>query len=184
MKISQTASCPCCKKAKDQSKIQKTIQLFPFDGAFKAVEQSWADSFLQIANSRYNLYQWACDACIQARSAILGKPNRQKYTFKSPMDAATPFLAYFDKRYTCQGCKNKFTFSKSEQQFWYEELQFVVYSKPIHCQACRKEKRDIKQLNTQLSNLLKDGLPETATALEEVAAIYQKMGATEKEKSI
>ncbi len=182
MKTLQKTTCPCCKKTKDKSKIQRTIQLFPFNGAFKATEQSWTDSFLQVTNNYKDLYQWACDTCLKDGSAILGKPAKQNYTFKSPMDTAAPFLAYFDKRYTCQQCKDKFVFTKSEQQYWFEGLQFVVYSKPIHCTTCRKEVRGMKKLNTELSNLLKDGPPKTVAALEQVAAIYKEMGATEKEK--
>lgn len=182
MKGSQKIQCPCCKQIIDKSGIQHTIQLFPFNGAFKAIEQSWADSFLQVTNAYKDFYQWACDTCLKKGMAILGKPAKQNYTFKNPADTAAPFLAYFDKRYTCQQCKNKFVFTKSEQQYWFEELKFVVYSKPIHCPTCRKEVRGMKQLNTQLSNLLKDGPPQTVAGLEQVAEIYKKMGASEKEK--
>lgn len=182
MKILSKITCPCCKKARNKSKIQSIIQLFPFNGAFKAVEQSWTDSFLQIINSYKDFYQWACDTCIQERKAILGKPAKQNYTFKNPMDTATPFLAYFDKKYSCKKCEDKFVFTKAEQQHWYETLQFIVYAKPIHCPACRKEIRDGKYLNTQLSNLLKNGQPKTAAELEQIATIYKEMGEIEKAK--
>jgi len=182
MKNFQKAICTCCSRAKDNTEVQQTTQLLPFDGSFRAVGQSWADSFIQICNSCLGFYQWACDTCIDEGKAILADPAKQKYTFKYPWDTATPFLAYFDKKRTCRKCKSSFIFSKSEQQFWYEELQFVVYSTPVHCKSCRKETRAKKQLNTQLSKLLKDGQPTTLEELEQVAEIYKKMGLIEKWK--
>ena len=75
-----------------------------------------------------------------------------------------------------------FTFSKKEQQYWYEELRFFIEAKAVHCAACRKQIRAKNRLNTRLSNLLKNGDPEKAKDLEVIALLYKEMGKIEKWK--
>ena len=162
-KSTQKAFCPCCKKSIEQSQTKKTnaanLGFIPF------------------------FQNWACDRCIKDGKALLAEPKKQFYQFTYPWDHAIPFLAYYDIHFTCKACKEPFLFSKSEQQYWYEKLQFVVYSKPQHCKECRKEIRTAKNLNTELSNLLKEGKPTDKKSLLRIAEIYKEMGKPEKMKA-
>ena len=78
-------------------------------------------------------------------------------------------------------CK-EFIFSGEEQRFWYEELYFYVKSVPKACNACRKEIRDAKALNQELSELLHDGEPGEQDKLLRIADIYRALGKEEKMK--
>lgn len=143
-------------------------------------DQGYLDSFMVIVSKYPDLYQWACDDCINNQKAILANPKKQYYTFKNPMDTWSPFLAYFDKKFKCKICEEKTIFSKEEQKHWYEELSFVVFSKPTTCKKCSKELRIAKSLNTELSALLEKGIPKEKNNLLRLAEIYEKMGKIEK----
>jgi hypothetical protein len=174
--------CLCCKERKEKQKLKGVHSLFPFDGFMSSNEQGYLDSFMMIISKYPDLYQWACDDCINDQKAILANPKKQNYTFKHPMDTWSPFLAYFDQKFKCKICKNKTVFSKEEQQHWYEELSFVVFSKPTACKQCRKELRLAKNLNTELSKLLENGTPKEKKDLLRLAEIYEGMGKIEKMK--
>ncbi len=174
--------CSCCQKHVEEKNIKKTASILPFDGLPKMEGQTPLQGFLAVIKN-HNLYQWACDDCHQSKKAILGNPRKQFYTFKNPWDSATPYLAYFDKNFTCKTCGEDFVFAKEEQQHWYEKLNFVVYSKPVNCPSCRKEIRDAKNLNTELSGLLKDGDPKDKNALIRIAEIYDILEKPEKAKA-
>ena len=174
-----TIKCPCCKKLVFSTKMKRTFSILPYDGFFKAVDATDEEAFFFAAKRAPSLYQWACDDCINERKAILANPKRQFYTFKYPWDAAIPFLAYFDKRYTCISCGEKGLLSKEIQQHWYEELQLVVYTKASKCKSCRVA----NDLNTELSNLLKDGSPEDKKSLMRIAEIYEAIRKIEKMKA-
>lgn len=178
--------CPCCRQTVDENKLKRTAPLLPFDGFPMPVHAraSTAEAFLQVAGSYPSLFQqWACDDCIDSGKAILAKPKKQYYTFQSPWDTAIPYLAYFDQQRKCEACKQWYTFSKEEQQHWYEDLQFVVYSKPKQCLDCRKVKRKGRDVNTELSALLRDGRPEDPDQLARIAELYGQMGKEEKQKA-
>ena len=168
--------CPGCRTRVKTSQISKVMGLFPFDGAFSRVNQSFQNSFLEIVQRYPSFYQWACDDCIESGKVLLANPQKQFFTFKYPWDTAQPYLVYQDKSFRCKTCREKFVFSKTEQRHWYEELGFVVYSKPINCLPCRREKRAGRALNTELSQLLKDGKPEDTAQLLRIAEIYKEMG--------
>lgn len=174
--------CLCCKERKGKVKLEQIGSLFPFDGFMSSNNQGYLNSFMITVSKYSNLYQWACDDCINSEKAILANPKKQYYTFKNPIDTWSPFLAYFDRKFKCTVCQNKTVFSKEEQQHWYEELSFVVFSKPTKCKACRKEFRLARNLNTELSELLKDGTPKEKSHLLRLAKIYQGMGKVEKMK--
>ncbi|MEM6699569.1 MAG: zinc-ribbon domain containing protein, partial [Bacteroidota bacterium] len=171
--------CSCCKRRITTTKMRRTFSLLPYEGFFKAVDTTNEEAFFSAAKRYPSLYQWACDDCINGRKAILASPNKQFYTFKYPWDTAIPFLAYFDKGYTCVSCGEKGILSKEIQQHWYEELQLVVYTKASSCKKCRVA----RDLNTELSNLLKDGKPNDASLLMRISEIYEAMGKTEKMKA-
>ena len=184
MRKEKTYFCKCCKKEVSAKKLGRTISVLPHDGFIKHSNQNVTDSFLfQLEKGRGN-YQWTCDNCLESKSALLANPRKQFYQFKSPMESTYPFLAYYDKSFTCKNCNKDFSFSKEEQQTWYEEYKFIVYSKPNHCKEGRKEIRHFKQLNTKLSELLIDGMPEDLGALEEIKDIYKEMNLVEKQKKI
>lgn len=122
--------------------------------------------------------RWACDQCLADGRAIIANPFKQDYCWY-------PFYAYRDIGRVCECCNQHFVFSKSEQRFWFEELQFWHEVKPKHCLACRKEIRAEKKLNKRLSVLLKAGTDILdISQLEEVQGIYEKMGKEEKSKYI
>lgn len=172
---SRSIQCPCCKRQKKEKEYRKVLSLFPFEGAIRDMN-----------SNRYyidkRLYQWACDACIQSGLALMANPKKQYHTFFSPEDTAPPYLSYYDQNRRCQQCDVKFTFTKEEQIHWYEQLKFVVYAQPKHCLNCRKEIRKTKDLNSELSNLLKEGTPSDLESLERIAQIYAQMGNEEKAK--
>lgn len=172
---SKTIQCPCCQQQKEGKNYQRVLSLFPFQGAMRDInsEQYYVDN---------RLYQWACDRCLKQGKAILGNPKKQYHTFSSPVDTASPYLAYFDQNRHCTQCGVKFTFSKEEQLYWYETLRFVVYSQPKQCPLCRKNIREIKALNKELSMLLQGGTPKTMSDLERIATIYSLMGNEQKAK--
>lgn len=165
--------CPCCQQQKEEKNYRQILSLFPFQGAIRDINSG----HYYIDN---RLYQWACDQCLKTGKAILGDPKKQYYTFSSPLDAASPYLAYFDQNRRCRQCDTKFAFPKEEQLYWYEELKFVVYSEPKQCPSCRKSIREAKALNQELSELLQNGTPYSVAALNRIATIYKLMGNDEK----
>lgn len=175
-KTNSTIYCPCCNKSIYKAEIQEISTIFPFEGMLISDKTNRTKSFVEIIQRYPSFYQWACDNCMAQKKAILGNPHQQNYQL------GNPYLAYFDKTFTCQSCKEDFVFSKEDQQYWYEKLQFLVYSKPNHCKECRKEIREAKNLNTELSNLLKNGKPDEEDSLLRIAAIYKEMGKSEKMK--
>ncbi len=174
--------CLCCKEQTGKEKLKQVSSLFPFNGFMILSDRDYLTSFMTIVGKYPEFYQWACDDCINGGKAILANPEKQYFTFTHPMYTANPYLSYFDKGFTCKNCNDKFTFSKEEQKYWYEELSFVVYSKPIACGKCRKEGRVVKNLNKELSELLQEGEPEEKSTLIRISEIYKEMGKTEKMK--
>ncbi|MEL6673223.1 MAG: zinc-ribbon domain containing protein [Bacteroidota bacterium] len=184
MKKASTYRCPCCRAQVPVRDMQQVLSLLPFDGIFFRQGDSLQDSFLMMLKRYPGLYPWwACDDCIRSKKALLGNPKRQFYIFGHPMDTAPPFLAYWDRRYTCHTCQGDFTFGMHEQQFWYEQKAFVVHSQPKNCLDCRIELRERKALNTELSTLLADGTPTNKAELKRIAEIYELMGKSEKRKA-
>lgn len=178
-----TIQCKCCKKRVAPTHIQTVLGLLPFHEFRDVSSESYVKNFQETISRYPSFYQWACDTCIKKGKAIKARPSKQLYTFNYPWDAASPFLAYYDISFTCKTCKTDFTFSKEEQRFWYEDLQFVVYSKPLNCRACRANIRAGKSLNAELSQLLKEGKPDNVEDLERIAEIYATMGKVEKVKA-
>ena len=66
----------------------------------------------------------------------------------------TPKYFYLDEEKKCIQCGRNFIFSAQEQKYWYESLQFVLYSTAIRCKNCRKQKRTKKILNRQIQAAL------------------------------
>ena len=61
-----------------------------------------------------------------------------------------PRYFFVDEDKTCVQCGQAFVFSAKEQKFWYESLKFHFDSTAIRCPKCRKLRRSLKALNSQL----------------------------------
>ncbi len=170
--------CSICNGSIRQKNIQLIGSLFPFNGAMDVNNWGFIATFLGVVKAYPDFYQWACDDCINSEKAILADPKKQNYSV-----GGRPYLAYYDLQRTCRSCGDDFLFSKEEQRFWYEELEFYVDSKPIHCKPCNKKIKASKNLNTELSDLLKEGKPSSKEQLLRIADIYQEMGKEAKMKS-
>ncbi len=128
------------------------------------------DNFLE-----YHHY-YACDSCLAKKKAILANPKLQHGSFFY-------HLAYFDESRTCQTCGDDYIFTKEEKRHWYEVLKFWVYAKSVNCKNCSKEIRTERNLNTRLSDLLKNG-EDSLSKIEiaEIISIYEVIEKTDKVK--
>lgn len=164
--------CPVCNCASNR-KVNKIV--------IEKLESIKAKNLLWYSNHPWNggvdqlfeqsHFEWACDNCVEAGKAIEAQIEKQTYC------DYPPYLMYFDKIMECQQCASSFTFSKEEQKYWYEELEFWVQSTPKHCEHCRKEIRKKKGINTELSQLLKNGDENlNSKVLYRIAELYQEMG--------
>jgi len=124
----------------------------------------------------HNHFQWACDVCIDAGKAIDADISIQKFS------THPPYLAYFDKELLCESCKRPFTFTKHEQKYWYEDLNFWVQSIPKNCLECRKEKRQQSQINRQLQSLLKALNMNDSEQLISISRLYMELDNVAKAK--
>ena len=176
-------TCPCCRRQVDHRRMRLTFALFPFDGMLSTAGAGPEAAFVEILGQQPEFYQWACDDCLNSGRALRANPRNQFYTFRYPWDVAQPYFAYFDKQRTCTDCGQDFIFTKEEQQHWYEELRFVVYSVPNQCPACRKQRRQARNLNRELSELLRAGVPDEIAPLQRIAEIYAALDKPEKEKA-
>jgi len=172
---------PGCISCQSKIKLKNITQiesLFPFDGAVRIDNYGYSGTLIWIARNHPELYPLACDDCITNRLVLLGNPSKQKYGMDD-----IPHLIHFDKNFTCRKCGEEFQFSKEEQQYWYEVLNFYIYSQPVHCKPCNKEIKTAIKLNTELSESLKEGKPTSESELLRIAEIYELMGKTAKMKS-
>ncbi len=132
--------------------------------AWANLEMGWS-----VTAARNKWLSWACEACIKAGRALEAKPWLQSYGYNSPQ------FAYLDEVKTCSDCGNEFVFAATEQAFWYETLEFLIYSKPKQCVSCRHKRRIIKQANLEIGEMLgsfEGSIPE----LLQLADLYEKMG--------
>ena len=112
--------------------------------------------------AKKGLVDWACDRCLRAGIAIQGQPARQLFC-----DFA-PHFAYFNKAGICRDCGGKFTFPKSEQQYWYEELGFWVQAEKVRCEACQQ----LKKRRDRFSQLMAVNNYSDLEAIREIIAYY------------
>jgi hypothetical protein len=117
---------------------------------------------------------WACDVCLASGNTIKAKITAQVFG-----EFDTPHHAYFNRDRECKDCKTPFTFHRGEQQFWFETLQFRVYSSPTRCKRCRKNRHAEIAQNNRLM-VLNTKAQKTSADWQELAAIYENIGATEK----
>lgn len=154
-------TCPCCSKSVAYQHTSAVRRVSFYSWGFMHTPD---DKLL-----REPSFKWACDNCLATRKAIPAVPSNQLYCDDYP------YLAYFDRKGRCRSCSKTFDFSAKEQLHWYETLKFWVQSYPVRCPSCRKQLRHSRGLNTQLSELLKNGEPKDAETLLRAAALYRAM---------
>jgi len=161
--------CPCCNATRRYGNL---------DQLRKGNAQHQSTRLLSpVAAAKNGFLHWACDNCIKKKKAIIGRPDQQNV-----IGTTLPFFAYYDQHLTCSTCKTAFTFTKEEQQYWYEDLKFITWSTPIDCKACRKAKRLPKKQNTKLSDLIKKLEPDNLNQIEDLIHLCLEMHKVEKAK--
>ncbi|MES2516415.1 MAG: zinc-ribbon domain containing protein [Bacteroidota bacterium] len=160
--------CPLCKK---QTPVEQT-RLEQIKTWMQNHNGWYAEDLVQEARAG-KFTDWACLSCESKASVIFPDYSKQNYGIGGPI------MIYRDKTLNCETCQKDFTFSASEQKFWYEDLHFNYYAYPKSCACCRKNIREPRILNKKLGELLnsKDEGPETLTAIGD---IYTKLGITAK----
>lgn len=172
--------CPCCDLLKDQNEVQTLLEQFYLmkSGALKSKEVTidfdWLVSMLE-----GGWKQWACDQCLKSGKAIIADSSKMNFT------VSPKYLAYFDKKITCETCKKDFIFSAQEQQYWFETLKFWQDSYPKKCLTCRKKIRQQSALHTELFNLTKDLDKDNPdpNQLQRITEIYEELGVATTEKA-
>jgi len=161
--------CPCCLNKRKSNQLTRLLAFY------KMYEYEHVVRVLKGAVEEH--FRWACDVCIRDKKAILGIPKKQNFK-----GFANPFFAYYDQHKKCQKCQINFTFGKEEQQYWYEELGFIIWSKPINCVPCRQAIRKPKVDNTRLSFLVKNIEVSNIDWMEELIDLYNQMDKFDKSK--
>ncbi|MEI6949841.1 zinc-ribbon domain containing protein [Paraflavisolibacter sp. H34] len=161
-------TCPCCLAPVYKRDLDRTLG--------RKVSTWGMIRKIEFGDLAIGEYQWACDGCLQSGRAIIADPDKQRYCDFDPC------LAYFDIRQVCPDCGEDFLFSKEEQKFWYEELRFWVQSKPKYCPDCRKMKRQQKNLNKELSDILSHKENLSIKDLERLSALYSAISRPDKAK--
>lgn len=101
------------------------------------------------ANGRESEW-WQCDPTFKPRlprHAVEGDVTKQVFC----AGCHTPKYFYVDEVRHCIQCGDSFTFSGSEQRFWYEVRQFNFHSVPIRCARCRRQRRSEHALREQIA---------------------------------
>ena len=88
----------------------------------------------------------------------------------------TCYAAYVDRPFTCVACEEPSMFSASEQQYWFETLQFLIWVYPKRCAPCRKKKRAYVAAQKALEEALKNLDRTDPEQLDRVAELYEAMG--------
>jgi hypothetical protein len=160
--------CPCCGESRAVSekvsplRIEESLRLH--NPAWINLEAGWS-----VTAARNRWLDWACDACFKAGRALEAKPWLQVCGYNAGK------FAYVDKVKTCSDCGNEFVFAATEQLFWYETLEFLIYSEPKQCVPCRHKRRAVKQANLEISEMLgsfEGSIPE----LLQLADLYTQLG--------
>lgn len=129
--------CPSCSKLLRKAEVQEVLSM-------STETRNWRPSWM----SCYNI--WACPDCLRAGRALRADPSKQDHGgLGSP-----PFLAYWDRSMQCEYCGEAWTFTKEEQQFWYDTCGFHVQSYPTGCSLCRRQVRARKDAQKELMKLL------------------------------
>lgn len=125
-------------------------------------------------------WQWDLSQLQPPPGAILANPELQIFCCSGPK------LWYEDDDRTCVQCGLSFTFSASEQRYWYETLAFHESSTAIRCLRCRKARRSRKALHAQLAMALRatEALPKDPHRWLELARVTAELGRGDRARAI
>jgi hypothetical protein len=177
MKIKEDElTCPCCK----QSRRFFEYQTFAYQLNREAPSKTYIASKGAILGNVFWIeakkkqVDWACDNCLQAGSALRGLVTKQLFC------DFPPHFAYYDKVKACKACSTEFVFTKSEQQYWYEQLGFWVQTERIYCDCFR----DIKKVRDRISQLLTQPDYQNIDLIREVVSLYVELKEYSKAKHL
>ncbi len=168
--------CPCCAQpvSGKNTKIVREIDFHP-PGVDKKLRLDFEDLFRAMPNylGIYSpFFEWACDRCLKTKIALIGNPDLQLWHLNGP------HLSYYDRQWSCGACRNStIHFSREHQRYLYEELGLWVMTVP-RCKLCQSK----RNLNTELSELLREKEFLDFKKATRVAEIYAEMGKMEKVK--
>ena len=159
--------CPCCRLAKPMRPSTapwriETLSNKEKPGIWGNLEPGWSAK-------NANHLVWACDDCMGSGRALEAKPWLQTYGYGFAV------FAYFDQARTCEDCQTDFVFSASEQAYWYETLEFVMYSVPKQCSDCRKIRRRSKGVHLELGRIQAQFSGSVAELIQ-LADLYLELG--------
>jgi hypothetical protein len=99
--------------------------------------------------------------------------SKQNYT-------VVPRHWYISAVIPCSECGEEFTFTASEQRFWYEDRAFYVDSFPNRCVECRKRKRALLDLKARYDASIAGAIgPCPAEQKKELIEIINSLEAAE-----
>jgi tetratricopeptide (TPR) repeat protein len=130
--------------SKRPSKPVQRFEKHPLYGAIPLVERSHVGSDGQTYN--WDQYDLAYSPPLP-KGGVAGDVSRQ--VFHPALQV--PKYFYIDETRTCVQCDSRFTFSGTEQKYWYETRRFVFDSIPIRCQACRRHRRTEHAMREQIA---------------------------------
>lgn len=131
---------------------------------------------------------WKCDPGFKPklpRGAVEGDVARQVFC-----TCHTPKYFYVDEPRRCIQCGDSFTFSGTEQKYWYETRQFNFHSVPIRCVRCRRLRRNEHALREQVGAARRgvEAHPQDPAAhlalAEAIVELYERTGAGQIEHAI
>lgn len=111
--------------------------------------------------------------------------NRMNYETAQSADisrqnySVCPRYWYVDATFNCADCGKEFTFSASEQRFWFEDMFFWVDSRPKRCVPCRKAERADVELRKRYDSMIGSALGKCPIETkQEVVAIIDELEAS------
>jgi hypothetical protein len=93
---------------------------------------------------------WEYDATYRPSvpsGAVAGDPSKQVFCTVHHV----PKYFYVDETRACLDCGSNFVFEATEQRFWYETLKFNFNSVAVRCRSCRRRRRSVNALNSQVA---------------------------------
>ena len=158
-RIGATMTCPVCW---EERTAEGAIGPLSWEPLFAAL--------LKRANQPYEArFLYVCRVCIAEGRAIRADAWGQNAGDGGPRQA------YFDVTLKCEDCQSDFTFTASEQQFWYEGLKFFEESRPKQCRRCRRIRRQRGALTAELGRA-KAVASKDPEILARIADIYIELG--------
>ena len=163
--------CPVCGESTPVSVLEEARHLRAVQEWLRLYDRS--EYWKQLAPA--GTLQWACPTCLETGRALKAALDKQVFCDHPP------YLAYYDVTMDpCTDCGQPYVFGASEQRFWYEELQFMVQSRPKQCAPCRKQRRERNLAQQQLGEATRTLDPRDPDQLATVAELLYQAGAHRK----